>query len=323
MRVIGGFALVESSKKQYLIGISCTLLGAIFWGFSGASSEYLMEVYHLPAPWISMVRMLCAGIILFVWLSFKQMDGLKGIWKDKVSWKSLLAFSIVGLMANQLTYLMAISHTNAGTATVLQYIAPVFILAYICLKSHKKPNRKELIGISLTLAGIFLITTHGNIQSLVISPLGLSWGILSAITLAIYNLVPIKIIRKWGSLVVTCYGMLIGGVVGALLFQQWRIKVELDLSALGALFVVVVFGTVIPYTLYLKGVEQIGAVKASMIASVEPLAATVFTAILLGTKFTMIDIIGFLLIIATVILLAYKEEKKQHEKKKINKTSLT
>jgi drug/metabolite transporter (DMT)-like permease len=60
-----------------------------------------------------------------------------------------------------------------------------------------------------------------------------------------------------------------------------------------------------------------------MIASVEPLAATVFTAILLGTKFTMIDIIGFLLIIATVILLAYKEEKKQHEKKKINKTSLT
>ncbi len=305
--------MTKLSKKQYLIGIFCTLLGAVFWGFSGASSEYLMEVYYLPTQWISMVRMLSAGIILLIGLSFKQRDHLKGIWKDGVSWKSLLVFSIVGLMANQLTYLMAISYTNAGTATVLQYIAPVFILVYVSLKNRKRPNTKELVGISLTLIGIFLITTHGNIQSLVVSPVGLSWGILSAITLATYNIVPIEIIRKWGSLVVTCYGMLIGGVVGALLFQQWRIEVHLDLSALGALFVVVVFGTVIPYTLYLKGVEQIGAVKASMIASVEPLAATLFTAILLGTQFTKIDITGFFFIIATVILLAYKDEKVEHE----------
>ena len=306
---------MDKTKRQYLMGIICTLVGAIFWGFSGASSEYLMNIYHVPASWILMVRMLGAGVILFAVLLPKHKDKLMGIWKDSVSWKSLLVFSILGLMANQLSFLFAISYTDAGTATVLQYLAPVMILIYVCASSQKLPNSKEFIGICLTLAGIFLITTHGNIHSLAISPMGLTWGLLAALTLAIYNLVPTKIIGKWGALIVTCYGMLIGGIVEAVLFEQWKVQVHLDFSGIGALFIVVVFGTILPYTLYLKGVQLIGAVKASMIAAVEPLAATVFTILLLGTQFTPMDIVGFILITTTVILLAYKDEKEEKEEK--------
>ena len=164
---------MDSSKKGYLSGVFYTLLGAIFWGFSGASSEYLLETYNISPPWLSMVRMLSAGIILFILLAIKEREALKAIWKDGRSWKSLLIFGIFGLMANQLSYLTAISYTDAGTATVIQYIAPVLILVYISLRDRKLPTGKELVGVCLTLMGIFLISTPGDIKSLFISKLGL------------------------------------------------------------------------------------------------------------------------------------------------------
>ena len=80
----------------------------------------------------------------------------------------------------QLTYLEAIDATNAGTATVLQYLCPIGVLAYSCVKDRVAPTVSEIISMFLAIAGTFLIATHGQLNQLAITPKGLAWGLVSA-----------------------------------------------------------------------------------------------------------------------------------------------
>ena len=73
------------------------------------------------------------------------------------------------------------------------------------------------------------------------------------------------------------------------------------LLAAGAIILV---GTVMALTLFMQGIADVGPVKASMLAATEPLSATVFSALWLGTAFSWTDLIGFACIISTIFLLA-------------------
>lgn len=296
----------QTSKNTALRGILCTLAGGACWGFSGACGQFLFQEYQIDAFWLTATRMLISGILLLGYLLATQPAKLKVIWQEKQDVQQLLFFAIIGLLACQFTYLKAIEHTNAGTATVLQYLGPLLIMIYACVKGSRLPSKNEGIAIVFALAGTFLLATHGNVHTLVISTQGLFWGIGAAIGLFFYTLIPTRIIAKFGSWVVTGYGMLIGGGCLALAMRIWQIPVHLDMAGILAIAGIIIIGTLVAYTLYMQGVQDIGAVKASMLASVEPVSATLFSALWLDTSFVFMDFIGFLLIMSTVFLLAKK-----------------
>ena len=121
---------------------------------------------------------------------FRGLDLWK-IWRNKRDTLLLLAFSVLGMVAVQYTYFEAIHKSNAATATVLQYMGPVFIAIYMAFKQRRLPNFIEFVAIILALTGTFLLVTHGKFGSLAISTEGLLWGIASAVALAIYSLLPV------------------------------------------------------------------------------------------------------------------------------------
>ena len=292
-------AMTASSK-----GVLCTLIGGISWGFSGTCGQYLLSDCRLDAKWLTSVRMVSAGIILTCFCLLKKRKEMSGLVKDKGSLMRLLLFAVAGLTVCQFTYLSAIKHTNAGTATVLQYLGPILILIYICITSMRLPKLKEGIAIILALLGTFFIATGGNIHTLVITKEGLFWGIMSAVGAFLYTLIPRSIMKKWGSTVVTGLGMLVGGIVLFVAVRAWTIPVSMTLPMFFVLTAIIIIGTVIAFTLYLQGVNLLGPVKASMIASVEPVSATCFSAIFLGTTFQAMDLVGFACILITVFLLS-------------------
>lgn len=295
------------TNKQQMKGIICTMTGAILWGFSGTCGQYLFQEKHIDASWLTCMRMFFAGIILVVACFFNQRDKLKAVLKDKKDVCQIIVFGLLGLAVCQYTYLTAVAYTNAGTATVLQYLGPVLIMLLVCMRKMKLPTLKETLAVICAVAGIFVLATHGKMDTLVISKEGLFWGISSAFGLVLYTLIPVRVIRKWGSTVITAYGMLSGGIVLWLTLKPWQTAVVFDLGTIIGVGAMIILGTAIPFVLYLYGVGEIGSVKASMLASVEPLAATIFSAVLLGTSFSLLDIIGFACIISTVFLLAGKE----------------
>ncbi|MBR4410963.1 MAG: EamA family transporter [Firmicutes bacterium] len=299
------------NTKHSNYGALVAIIAAIFWGFSGCCSQYIFENFTVDAAHLTSFRMLSAGTIVvlagFVTGKIKGSDDMTAIWKDRSDIIQLLVFAVFGIMLCQLSYQKAIYWTNSSTATIIQYTGPVMIMALTCAMAHRLPTRKEVTAIILAMTGTFLLATHGDIHSMVITPRGLAWGLFAAVTMVTYNMLPQKLIKKYGSMCVTGYGMVLGGIVLTIITRAWEAAWPLDLKLWLAFGGVVFFGTVLSFTMFLWGVAQIGPVKASLIASLEPVAATVIMIIWLHADFLFMDLVGFTCIFLTVFLLLKKE----------------
>lgn len=287
-------------------GSLMVLIAGVAWGISGVSGQYLMS-HGVHVNLLTSLRLILSGLILIGLVFVTDREKLSAVFKDRTSIISIAIFAIFGLLLNQYAYLSAIAHTNAGTATVLQYVTPVLILAYVCLKNRKQPTAVELIAIILAIGGTFIIATHGQLTELAITPIGLFWGLLSAVTYSLYILLPVKQIERWGSLIVIGLGMLMGGLVFPVLTQAWHYDLPLTAGNLWALFGLVVIGTIFAYTVFLKGTTMVGAVKGSLLASIEPIASVILTVLIMGEHFFAIDIVGMILIIGAVTLISLQD----------------
>lgn len=288
------------------LGTLITLIAGIAWGLSGVSGQYLMS-RGVSVDMITSLRLLVSGFFLVGLAYATAKEQLLAVLKDKNALLGISIFAMLGLVLNQTAYLQAIYHTNAGTATVLQYLCPILVLAYTCLKDRQAPTGTEIISILLAIVGTFLIATHGQLNELSITPIGLFWGIFSAFTYALYIILPGKLIRLYGSMVVIGLGMLMGGIVATLGVQTWKQSLPLDTGTTFGLLGIVGVGTIFAYTAFLKGVSLVGPVNGSLLASIEPIASVFFAVWLVNEQFYTIDFVGMLLILLAVLLISMKD----------------
>ena len=298
-----------NNKSKTAAGIILSLLGAIFWGFSGSCGQYLFTYHGVDSKWIVTIRMILTGIILLAVSFVKHKTKIVGVWKGKRNFVRMTAFTVFGLILCQYSYFTAIAHSNAGTATVLQYLSPVMILVFVCLKNKMLPVFAEIIAIFLAVGGTFVIATGGDIGSFAISTPALLWGLASAVFLACYSLIPAPLLKEFDTPTILGWGTLAGGFVLLPVFRPWEIMPEISFSLIAALSGIVIFGTVLAYTFYLEGINLIGPTKASIVSSIEPVSATVISALWLGTEFSSADIIGFIMIMSTIFITTFVNKK--------------
>ena len=285
-----------------LRGTLLTLAGGTMWGFSGTCGQFLLQAKGLTSNWLVPVRLLLAGALLLFICYLKDGRKIFNIWKRDAA--SILVFGILGMSMCQYTYFSAIAASNAGTATVLQYIGPVLILIYLSLKNKRLPRPGEFLAITLAVAGTFLLATHGKPGNMVLSKEALFWGLLSAVALALYTVQPGRLLEEYGSAAVTAWGMLIGGVMLCTVFRPWGIAVDLDAEVVIGMAAVVIIGTVIAFSCYMEGIRCVGPKKGSLFAAIEPVSATVFSVIWMKVSFSGMDFFGFVCILSTIFLLA-------------------
>ncbi len=268
-----------------------------------------MFVKHgVNAKWLVSIRLLTAGIILLIPTIIGEKKKVIDIWKRKENILPLMIFSVFGMGLCQLSYYSAVELSNAGIATVIQYTAPSMIFIYFTLKNRKMPSKIETIALVFAMLGVFLLATRGNLTSLNISKEAFAWGITSAVMMAVFNVVPIELMKKYGTACVTGWGMLIAGIIMSAYVKPWNIVGNWNGKAIGALVIVVIVGTVLSFFFYMFGVKSAGAKTASLLASVEPLTATVMTTLIMGISFVKIEIVGMIIIILAVIMLTIRGE---------------
>ncbi|MBO7370614.1 MAG: EamA family transporter, partial [Campylobacter sp.] len=288
-------------------GFFITLLGGIMWGFSGVCGQYLFEIKGISANWLVPFRLFCSGVVLLIYCAFYLRDKrFFAPLKDKRLYPQFLAFSLFGLMLTQYFYFYSIELSNAAISTVLQYTAPAMILVIACVSEKRLPKIIELVALILAMLGVIVLATHGDLGTLVISQKALIFALLSAVCVCFYNFAPKKLNQKYPVVLNLGWGMALGGVVLGVFLQVWNLQGVGDFSGFLALLGVVFFGTVLAFSFYMVGVKLIGAPKASIIASIEPVSAAVFAHFWLGTQFVFLDFVGFVLIISCILLLAKK-----------------
>lgn len=90
----------------------------------------------------------------------------------------------------------SIATGNVAVATLLQYIAPVYIIIWFVIRGLDVFRPFDILAIAMTLIGTFLLLTNGSISHLVVSPTSLFWGIISGLALAFYTIYATGLLEK-------------------------------------------------------------------------------------------------------------------------------
>ncbi|MDO4299989.1 MAG: DMT family transporter [Clostridia bacterium] len=291
-------------------GIILTISGGVAWGLSGVSAQYLFAVKELNAQWLVTMRLIMAGIIMLIvfFSDTKSIKSVFGVFGDKKDIIRIIIFGIIGMAVCQLSYFVTIEKSNAGTATVLQYTAPVIIMLYLSVKNKTVPSPREIAALFFVVLGTFFLASHGNVHSLAISKEALMWGLFSAVTVVFYNLLPVKLMNKFGTLPVLGWGMITGGIFMTIMVKPWIVPGIWDIKTLIGFGAVIIVGTAMAFGMYLEGVRLIGAKKASMFASSEPLTSTAASAVFMNVAFQGMDIAGLICILFGVSLLTFNKK---------------
>ena len=290
-------------------GVILTLVGGTCWGFSGTCAKFLMDAYAVDPIWLVCVRQLCSSV-LFIALAAavpadrERLSKLVRTRAGGIMGAGALVLTALCMMLNSTSYVVTIDLTNSATATVLQTLGIAVLMVFACVGARRLPRRREAVGLALALAGTFMLATGGDPTRLSMPPAGLAWGIVCGISYALYTAVPHESLRLWGSPVVNGVAMLVSGVILAVAIRPWEHVPSFDAVGLAWLAIIVFVGTFLAFALYLQGVKDLGPLRASMLGTSEPIAATVFSVLWLGTMFTGADLAGFAMIIATVYLTA-------------------
>ena len=292
------------TKKGTIIGTFLTIAGGILWGISGVCGQFLFQSKDVTSSWLVPLRLVTAGFLLLCYYLIRDKGKAFDIWKTKRNRIDIIIYGLAGMMLCQYSYFQTIEWSNAGTATVIQYLGPALIVVWVCLQTKRLPEKKEVLGVILAVTGIFLIATHGNPTTLALSQKALIMGLISAVSVVIYTVKPARMQAEFDTPLILAWGMLIGGTALTIAFRPWNNKVIFDGETFTALAFIILFGTMAGFSMYMTGVKMIGSVKASLYSCVEPVASMVLTAVWMKVSFTTPDLIGTAFVIATIIILA-------------------
>ena len=295
-------SIVMTSKEKK--GILYALLGGTGWGLSGTCGQFLFSYSDALPLTVTIYRLIFSGLLLIVINLISHPQGMLDIFKDWKTVLHLVIYAVFGVGLCQLSYLSAIRYSNSGTATVLQSSGIILVFIIASIMQHKAPRAVEYLCLALVMAGVFLLATHGEVRHLYLSKEGLFWGAAAAIAVALYTLLPGKLMPRFGTSLVLGYAMLIGGLILFAFSGDARILTDTRPVTLMCIAFIVTVGTALGFGFYLTGVGLCGAKKASMISSIEPVVATLSSFLLLHTAFMPMDLAGFASVILGCVLLS-------------------
>jgi len=284
-------------------GIMWAMLASTLWGISGTVMQFVSQNQAIPADWFLSVRTLSAGVIL---LAIGAIQQGRGIFKVFHSWASvgqLVAYATLGLMANMYTFYVSIEKGTAAAATILQYLSPLFIVLGTLAFKRELPLRTDMIAFGVSLLGVFLAITRGNIHELAIPMDALVWGVLSGVTAALYVVLPRKIVAENSPVVILGWGTLIAGVLFNLYHPLWRGAPKITPSLVTSIGAIVLIGTIFAFLSLLHSLQFAPSAVVSIVDAVQPVVTFILSIIFLGLKVSIVEIIGSVLVVVAIYIL--------------------
>jgi len=295
-------------------GLTLAVLSAATFGTSGAFASSLIEAGWSPAAAV-ITRVAVAAAVLTV----PALVQLRGRWSLlRRGAGRVAAYGLVAVAGCQLFYFNAIARMPVGVALLLEYLAAVLVVGWLWLRHGQRPRRLTVVGAAVAIAGLAMVLDLGG--SARIDPVGVMWGLLAAVGLAIYFLLgaatdeePLPpIVMAWA-------GMCVGAVALAALGLIGVLPVTAATGSVGFLghrvsWVVPILGlslvaAVIAYVAGIGGARRLGAKLASFIGMAEVLFAILFAWLLLGQLPSAVQFLGGAFILAGVTLVRTDELK--------------
>lgn len=294
---------MSMETKIKLRGMTLASLASSLWAVSGISGEILFKKFNFSSDWLVSTRTLISGILLFLIVIFIEKKSVLKLLKNKRDCVGIILFGTAGMYLVQYTYFKTIELSNVSFATILQFTAPFFIFIYESIKNKKVPAVSTVILLLMTILGVIFIATKGNFSNLSVSLEALLLGIISAIMIAFYSTYPKKLLKKYGSITVVGWGMIIGSIISNVIHPIWKIEGDVNIQSIIQVMIVVILGTSIAYLIYIASLNYISSSLAGILTAFEPVLAAILSVAIFGLKFSFIELIGFLLVFVSIFIL--------------------
>ncbi|MEK3727520.1 MULTISPECIES: DMT family transporter [unclassified Lysinibacillus] len=298
-------------QRNRTMGFLLVILGASFWGIGGTVAQRLFQQDDIEVGWLVSSRLLLAGLLLLaIYKITYRHDSIFAIWRTKQNAFKQILFSLLGMLAVQYTYMMSIAIGNSAVATLLQYLAPLFIMAYFLLTRQNPLTKQDGIAVTLTLVGTFLLLTNGSVSTLSVPFMAVLWGVLSGLSVAFYTLYAIPLLQQFHSLLVVGWSMIIGGAVMSIFHPPWAIDVSnWTFSTVAYFLFIIIFGTMLAFWFYIASLHYLSPKESSLLGSLEPLMAVITSVWWLKITFGGYQFIGTLLILLMILYLTVFQKK--------------
>jgi len=291
------------------VGTVSVLVAGSLFATSGVLIKYLIQDYGLPPLIVVAARISLAALGLFVILGARDRQLLRIRPRDNLFF---LLFGLIGVALLQASWAYAVSLIDVGVAVVLNYTAPAWAALFAWPLLGERLNRQKGIALLLTTAGVALIARIFDAQFLSLNVAGLLWALLSGMLYGLYSIFIRRALKRYSFWTVVTYTFASGALflwATVLMMSSGEGSPSRMVSTLaqpGAVLWLLILGlgpTLIGHTLFAFGLRFLEATVATIVATIEPVMATLLAALFLGESLTWSQIVGGALVIAGVIAL--------------------
>ena len=305
-------------QKNIFKGTIYSLLSGLIWGICGILGEYFFSHYQVSSGWITSMRLLVAGGFVIVLSSLKLRSQLFEIWKNRNNYLPFLAYAILGIFSVQFFFYLCVEYSNATTATILQFISPVFILFFNRIIYKKKASKSAIFYVLVAMVGVFLMATKGDLSKLSITPLALLTGLLSALGVMFNVILPQRFAKKYGFVPTVGWGMIIAGLFSNFLYPVYKISFQVDAISICICLTIAFLGTAFAFFLSMKAVSLVSPLVVSVVSASEPLSSAILSVLFLGLVLDGYLLLAMILIIIPMIFLSIEESKNKMKESSFN-----
>lgn len=201
-------------------------------------------------------------------------------------------------------YTLSIKYMTATITNILLYTYPVMVVLMSALIFKEKVSLVKWITLLTAFTGCLMVIDVINISTQQVSKLGILYGVGSAVFYATYNINGQYLSDKLEPLTISAYTSIVCLLATMLVYSPTNVLTgytNLSMWVVG--FGTAIICTVLPLFCYQKGLAALGATRASILSTIEPVITTVLAGVILGESLTISQLTGGFLIILGVMIL--------------------
>jgi len=286
------------------------LAAAFLFAFNGSIAKLAIEAGLAPTR-LTELRNAGAFLVLFAVIGITRPATLR---VKRREWPFLAAYGILAFAIVQFLYFFTISLLPVGIGTLLIFLAPVLVALWVRFGRKELVTSRIWLAIALTLLGLALVAQVG-LGGADLNPLGVASGLLAAVALALYWLLGEAGQRNRDPVSLTMWGFFFATIAWSILAPWWTFDWSVLMVQTAPLFAGapsmpiwvlliwnVLFGTIVPFLLVLGSLRRLGAQRAGIVATSEPLFAFGIAFVVLGETVTGIQAIGALIVLTGIVI---------------------
>ena len=293
---------------MHTLSILLVLLAGILWGCLGLFVRILNES-GLVAMDIVFLRALITCIAMALVLLIVDRKAFRIRWKD--IW-CFLGTGLCSIVFFNFCYFKSIALSSLSVAAILLYTAPAIVMVLSFFLFKEKLNKQKIGALLLTFVGCVLVTgVFSGTDKITLG--GILFGLGSGFGYALYSIFSrYALERGYSTYTITFYTFLFAAV-GSVFFTKPGEIFAVSVSSQKNLFLCIalgLLGTVIPYLAYTKGLQKMENGTASIIASIEPVTASILGVVVYHEKMGIGNGIGAILVLLALVLCNVKLQKR-------------